>query len=383
MKIREQALKSLNDFSENFLNNYAKDRNFDNGAAQRSNTSCLSKYITHRIIDEQEVILSAHSKYSYVKIEKFVQEVFWRTYWKGWLELRPKVWQIYKQDLIKLEQETKNINYQNAINAATSIECFNDWVKELKQTGYLHNHARMWFASIWIFTLKLPWQLGADFFLRHLLDGDAASNTLSWRWVAGLQTKGKNYLATSWNINKFSKKKYNNLKLNENASPIFESENFTIQPLHFDKVDFNNSLLLIHNLDSVFLQKFKNKFQFNHFALMDFNTVLENNFSKKVLDFKTAINLELLAEIKNNFGTNLIIKNKDDLLKIIADKNIKNVIMPYLTCGYENDYISEIKAKTNISYLVREYDQFCFPFANKGFFAFKDQIPKIITKFFN
>ena len=383
MKIREQALKSLNDFSENFLSNYAKDRNFDNGAAQRSNTSCLSKYITHRIIDEQEVILSAHSKYSYVKIEKFVQEVFWRTYWKGWLELRPKVWQIYKQDLIKLEQETKNIDYQNAINANTSIECFNDWVKELKETGYLHNHARMWFASIWIFTLKLPWQLGADFFLRHLLDGDAASNTLSWRWVAGLQTKGKNYLATSWNINKFSKKKYNNLKLNENAAPILESENFTIQPLHFDKVDFNNSLLLIHNLDSVFLQKYKNKFQFNHYALMDFNTVLENNFSKKVLDFKSAINLELLAEIQNNYGSNLIIKNKDDLLKIIADKNIKNVIMPYLTCGYENDYISELKAKTNISYLVREYDQFCFPFANKGFFAFKEQIPKIITKFFN
>ena len=290
---------------------------------------------------------------------------------------------MYKQDLIKLEQEKKNINYQNAINATTSVECFNDWVNELKQTGYLHNHARMWFASIWIFTLKLPWQLGADFFLRHLLDGDAASNTLSWRWVAGLQTKGKNYLATSWNINKFSKKKYNNLKLNENAAPILESENFTIQPLHFDKVDFNNSLLLVHNLDSVFLQKYKNKFQFNHCALIDFNTVLENNFSKKVLDFKSAINLELLAEIQNNYGSNLIIKNKDDLLKIIADKNIKNVIMPYLTCGYENDYIGEIKAKTNISYLVREYDQFCFPFANKGFFAFKEQIPKIITKFFN
>ena len=173
------------------------------------------------------------------------------------------------------------------------------------------------------------------------------------------------------------------MKLNENAAPILESENFTIQPLHFDKVDFNNSLLLIHNLDSVFLQKYKNKFQFNHYALMDFNTVLENNFSKKVLDFKSAINLELLAEIQNNYGSNLIIKNKDDLLKIIADKNIKNVIMPYLTCGYENDYIGEIKAKTNISYLVREYDQFCFPFANKGFFAFKEQIPKIITKFFN
>ena len=52
----------------------------------------------------------------------------------------------------------------------------------------------MWFASIWIFTLKLPWQLGADFFMQNLLDGDPASNTLSWRWSAGIHTKGKNYI---------------------------------------------------------------------------------------------------------------------------------------------------------------------------------------------
>ena len=64
----------------------------------------------------------------------------------------------------------------------------------------------MWFASIWIFTLGLPWQKGAEFFMKHLLDGDAASNTLSWRWVGGLQTKGKHYLAQSWNISKFLNK---------------------------------------------------------------------------------------------------------------------------------------------------------------------------------
>ena len=86
----------------------------------------------------------------------------------------------------------------------TEIECFNDWVKELKNFNYLHNHTRMLFASIWIFTLKLPWQKGAEFFMKNLFDGDAASNTLSWRWVAGIQTKGKNYLAKSWNISKFT-----------------------------------------------------------------------------------------------------------------------------------------------------------------------------------
>jgi len=207
MKIREQALQQLKDFSENFLSNYARDRNFDFGPDKRTNTSCLSKYITHRIIDEEEVIKLAHSKYPYIKIEKFIQEVFWRTYWKGWLELKPTVFQSYKSDLVKLNEQKQSKSYQDAINGETEIECFNDWVNELKQSGYLHNHARMWFASIWIFTLKLPWQLGADFFLKHLLDGDVASNTLSWRWVAGLHTKGKHYVAASWNINKFSAKK--------------------------------------------------------------------------------------------------------------------------------------------------------------------------------
>ena len=77
----------------------------------------------------------------------------------------------------------------------------------------------MWFASIWIFTLKLPWQLGAKFFLENLKDGDASSNTLSWKWVAGLQTKGKNYLANSRNIEKFTNNRYSNIPLVDTAFP--------------------------------------------------------------------------------------------------------------------------------------------------------------------
>ena len=379
MKIRTEAVSHLNHFCENFLSQYSKSRNFDFGKNKRDNTSCLSKYITHRVIDELEVIKSAHSKYPYLTIEKFIQEVFWRTYWKGWLELRPRAWQVYRQDLIKLQGEKKNINYQNAIHATTTVECFNDWVHELKETGYLHNHARMWFASIWIFTLKLPWQLGADFFLKHLLDGDAASNTLSWRWVAGLQTKGKNYLATKFNINTFSSKKYEDLKLNDQASPLFETTSFEIQPLHFDKVEIDNSLFLLHNLDSNFLQKFQNKYQY--YALLDFNSILESkNYSKQVLDFKSSINEELIDQLKNNFNSDLVVKNKEDLLKIVKDKNIKNIITPYINCGYENDFMNEIKKKIKITYLARDYDQFCYPFATKGFFGFKEQIPKILSK---
>ena len=380
MKIREQALERLKSFCENNLGQYAKSRNFDYGPERRDNISNLSRYITHRLIDEEEVIKSAHSKFAYLKIEKFIQEVLWRTYWKGWLELRPKVWSSYLNDLKNLQKQKENLNFQQAIDGKTHIECFNNWVHELKQYNYLHNHARMWFASIWIFTLKLPWQLGADFFLKHLIDGDAASNTLSWRWVAGLQTKGKNYLATKYNINTFSAKKYETLKLNENASPLFESENFEIQPLHFDKIENENSLFLLHNLDSTFLQRTKDTF--NHYALFDFNQVLEReNFSKSVLDFKSSINLELKDTLQNKFNSNVVIKNKEDLLKIIKDKNIKNIITPYLNCGFENDFMSEIKKIIKVTYIIREYDKYCYPFATKGFFAFKEQIPKILSKF--
>ena len=379
MSLREQGIAKLKEFSENHLSNYAKSRNFDYGPSKRDNVSNLSKYITHRIIDEQEVIQTAHSKFAYIKIEKFIQEVFWRTYWKGWLEMRPRVWTSYIEDLKQLEKQKDSVEYQQAISGKTSIECFNDWANELIKYNYLHNHARMWFASIWIFTLKLPWQLGADFFLKHLLDGDAASNTLSWRWVAGLQTKGKNYLATKFNINTFSAKKYEVLKLNDQASPLFETTSFEIQPLHFDKVENENSLFLLHNLDSNFLQKFQNKYQY--YALLDFNSILESkNYSKQVLDFKASINEELIDQLKSNFNSDLVVKNKEDLLKIVKDKNIKNIITPYINCGYENDFMNEIKKKIKITYLARDYDQFCYPFATKGFFGFKEQIPKILSK---
>jgi deoxyribodipyrimidine photo-lyase len=78
------------------------------------------------------------------------------------------------------------------------------FARELVTTGYLHNHVRMWWASFWIHVERLPWELGADFFDRHLLDSDPASNTLSWRWVAGLQTPGKTYLVRRSNLEKYA-----------------------------------------------------------------------------------------------------------------------------------------------------------------------------------
>ena len=160
------------------------------GLDNRSNISCLSPYITHGVINELEVIEKSLKKFSFAKNEKFIQEVLWRVYWKGWLELRPNVWSDYLIELDKIKSEFKNNqNYLNAIEGKTDIECFNQWIIELKENNYLHNHTRMWFASIWIFTLRITMAIRCRIFYATSLRWRCCIKHLGWRWVAGIQTK--------------------------------------------------------------------------------------------------------------------------------------------------------------------------------------------------
>ena len=161
--------------------------------------------------------------------ERFVEEVVWRSYFKGHLESRPSIWTDYKRQVGEArEAMERNAGlrgaYTEAIEGRTGVEGFDDWALELVEHGWLHNHARMWFASIWIFTLRLPWALGADFFMSHLIDGDPASNTLSWRWVAGLHTRGKAYAARAENITRYSEGRFRPTGLDENVEALVEEE---------------------------------------------------------------------------------------------------------------------------------------------------------------
>ncbi len=206
---RTDALAKLQAFLPRAGRAYAARRNFDEGPGQRTAVSELSPAIRRRLLTEEEVARAAVAAHGFEAAEKFVMEVCWRSYWRGWLEARPAVWRRYLADVERLEGELARnaglaAGFAEAVRASTGIDCFDFWVKELQETGYLHNHARMSFASIWIFTLRLPWQLGADFFFRHLLDACPASNTLGWRWVAGLQTQGKTYLASADTIRRTS-----------------------------------------------------------------------------------------------------------------------------------------------------------------------------------
>ena len=372
---RAKALDRLESFVENNLAEYSKLRNFDFGPEKRSNVSCLSPYITHGIINEQEIIKKSLGKFSFSKNEKFIQEVLWRTYWKGWLELRPNVWSDYLTELIKIKENLKNNqNYKNAIEGKTKIDCFNQWVIELKENNYLHNHTRMWFASIWIFTLELPWQLGAEFFMQHLYDGDAASNTLGWRWVAGVQTQGKHYLASEWNIKKFTTNRFNNIKLNEKAPPKVSEKTYSII-----KQDFSNpqniedkSLLIFDNNLSFEITDFQNyKFK-KIYLISNENDNRSIKLSEKVLKFKSL----LIEDQKQRLKAKSI---NYEVISISEIKDIQNCYSLYPSVGENLDYLNLNNSK--ITFLYRKLDQYSWQYCNKGFFNFKNYIPKIISTF--
>jgi deoxyribodipyrimidine photo-lyase len=373
---RAKAVDKLNTFVEQNLSDYSKLRNFDFGPSNRSNVSCLSPYITHGIINELEVINKSLKKFSFAKNEKFIQEVLWRVYWKGWLELRPDVWSDYLIELDKIKKEFKNNqSYLDAIEGKTNVDCFNQWVIELKESNYLHNHTRMWFASIWIFTLELPWQLGAEFFMQHLYDGDAASNTLGWRWVAGIQTQGKHYLVSEWNINKFTNNRFKNIKLNENAKPISNDKIYSVINKSFKNSEIleDKTLLIFENNMTFELSDFK-EHKFKKILLVSNNTDRTIKLSEKVLKFKA----NLLEDHK------IRLKQKSINCETININDLKNITEEvyalYPTVGENLNFIQNNQLK-NIKFLYRKLDQFSWQYCNKGFLILKIIFPKIIANF--
>jgi hypothetical protein len=232
----------------------------------------------------------------------------------------------------------------------------------------------MWFASIWIFTLKLPWQIGAKFFLEQLLDGDAASNTLSWRWVAGLQTKGKHYLARASNIYKFSNARYPNTQVNESASPIEEPQNYDVQPnLLKTKERQSNSHLLVFENDLHFKTRKEIYLKYSKIYLLNLdNRKRKIPLSENVMSFKDSA----LISFQEIFPNSEILTCGFERIA----KELKSIDVVYPFIGENLDYIQNLSVKYNfdISYLYRKEDNLCTSFCNKGFFNFKNNIPEIL-----
>lgn len=184
-----------------------------NHAVDAPTVSGLSPYLRRRMVTETEVLTRVLARHGEAAAEKFIDEVFWRTHFKGRLEGQPEIWDRYRHAIAQartaLDRDRDLARrHAEAIAGRTGIDAFDAWVETLETTGYLHNHARMWFASIWSHTLGLPWALGAAFMYARLLDGDPAANTLSWRWVVGLHTPGKTYLARADNIARYTEDRF-------------------------------------------------------------------------------------------------------------------------------------------------------------------------------
>ena len=233
----------------------------------------------------------------------------------------------------------------------------------------------MWFASIWIFTLNLPWQKGAEFFMKHLFDGDAASNTLSWRWVAGLQTKGKHYVAQSWNISKFTNNKYKNVKLNENALPVTDKREYKLNPLNLITEDKSNKNLIVFenelNLENKYLKKYE-----NIYLVLLSNEARKLKLEQKILDYKSKI----INDQKKRFEDLQII---DEVKFKSLTHEIKSFDVFHPSIGENFSYLNTIRKKQDLelNFVLNEEDRFSWQFSNKGYFNFKNNIPKILAKF--
>ncbi len=366
------AEKSLQAFVNNGLSGYEHLRNYDFGPSDRHNVSLLSKYITHRVLFEYDVVQRILAQHPMQMVEKFVQEVFWRIYWKGWLEHRPTVW----ADFTTFDHsQTPQTAYQQAINGKTGIDCFDVWAAELQNTNYLHNHARMWFASIWIFTLGLPWQAGARFFMQHLNDGDAASNTLGWRWVAGVQTSGKHYLARASNIEQFTDGRFAPTRLNETALPIAALQSYDIMPIDYNErhhKKFNKLIVLENDLylnDKSFYDVYDSVF-----AVRPGSIDRPVALAAPVLDFKT----DLVTAFCENCGNAELI-DASALASMAGNQPGFDLVYPHI--GDTWDAMRRLRdgAGVPLHPLKRPQDLFCWQFAKKGFFNFKKNIPEIVS----
>ncbi|MEM9725501.1 MAG: FAD-binding domain-containing protein [Pseudomonadota bacterium] len=403
---RAAGLERLRRFQPAMGKRYAAGRNYDLGPGAHTKVSQLSPYTRRRLITEQEAATAALQAHSPAQAEKFVHEVFWRTYFKGWLERRPSVWTAYtaglQRDIAALGEDRKLAKRVAAAEEGrTGLDCFDAWAMELEETGYLHNHARMWFASIWIFTLGLPWRLGADLFYRKLLDGDPASNTLSWRWVAGLHTKGKAYAAQAWNIAKFTQNRFEPGKgaLVEAVVPLEESwETPAAGPLRDVRAfDADAPAVLLLTEEDCRLEELEFGAGWGDFAAVATLTAsalrsprgatgeAARAFEAGALADQAARLSAAGAKADGAALTALDPAARDDLIAWARDHGAAQIVTPYVTTGPLRDWFDAAapdlaEAGLRVVEPRRDWDRLTWPYATAGFFKVKQKIPSILSR---
>lgn len=368
---------------------YAQGRNHDLGAMDKNHVSALSPYVRVRLLDEVSVVRTVLDRLEAAQADRFLTEVFWRTYWKGWLEMRPSLWADYMNDLNMLQdnlqvQSDLRARWEAACTGKTGIAAFDTWAQELVQTNHLHNHARMWFASIWIFTLDLPWQLGADFFLRHLLDGDPAVNTLSWRWVAGLQTRGKTYLARPDNIAAFTGGRFGTVTGLATEAPAPE---WCDPPARRDLPQASETPptgrygVVLHG-DDVIAPGFPDGTP-PPAAWVYLDATAGHSpwhMAPAVAVFRHRVALDANALL----SASEVIGAASDLHRWATDYRLDRIVTPYAPVGPTQTILNaytELPGALPLSRHRRPLDSAAWPLATKGFFQFRKHIPALIDTF--
>ncbi|MFM2098555.1 MAG: hypothetical protein RLZZ366_94 [Pseudomonadota bacterium] len=385
---RDVGLQRLSAFVPRTGRDYAAGRNSDNGPHNRADVSGLSPYLRHRLITEQEVVQAVLAKHSLQTAEKFVQEVLWRTYWKGWLEMRPAIWTRFIEERDRIRADFANVQeVEAAEGGSTGIEGFDDWAQELVETGYLHNHTRMWFASIWIFTLRLPWTLGADFFLRHLIDADAASNTLSWRWVAGLQTAGKTYLATTENIERFTRGRFAPKGLAREAVALTEGPLESPGPLPevLERDHKAPSLLLVTPEDMCPETLLASCEPITGAIVVSAPSL---SWGERSARFVAGAADDTMQRMGAYFGFPASVSPDFDaagLVEAAEAAKVRQIMTPYAPVGPVADAMRAFtpalaSAGIALCQVRRNWDNRFWPHAKKGYFPFKERIPEILRE---
>ena len=396
---RATGLERLQAFVPRAGRTYAAQRNSDLGPTDRHNVSVLSPYVRHRLITEAEIVEAVLAVHTPSAAEKFIQEVCWRTYWKGWLQLRPQLWTRTLHEIEAVQRSTHEDaaltqQWRAAQVGATGIDCFDAWAKEIVETGYLHNHTRMWFASIWVFTLKLPWQLGADFFMRHLMDGDPASNTLSWRWVSGLQTVGKTYLARPDNIAKYTHDRFHPIgQLALRAEAITEAAELPpVQALKkMSRHRPGTRTILLIGEDDLAPESWPIPLADVAGVIIVSTADLTPGASGVVVTFKQGALSDAAARAQALYDgpvrviSHLDLDNVQQISSVLDEVAARRVTMMEVPVGFTAPIMKALSddlsaANVDVAILRRPWDELFWPHATQGFFKLKHKIPTVLRE---
>ena len=193
---RQEALRRLNTTN---IESYTRNRNFLNG-----DVSKLSPYLRHGCLTLHETADNVLQRFG-AQSQKFVQELAWRDYWRRvWYQQGNAIFSDMEASKVALGSKPLPDFIRQGI---TGLPCMDGFIRDLTHEGYVHNHARMWFAAYVVHWLKVDWREAADWFEHYLLDGDKASNHLSWQWIASVNSS-KPYFFNKENLSRFTGEKY-------------------------------------------------------------------------------------------------------------------------------------------------------------------------------